>query len=89
MSCYLEVRGFHLRRGYLFKEVAAVGCDGSTIHTWVFRPPQPWASLTYEDKSSVRRSEIGLAWNDGTVPHSSVERVFEILARQYTVWVVG
>lgn len=88
MSCFLDFRGFQLERGFVFKEIAVLCSAGRLLHVWTLRPPCPKRQLPPGDLRAAHVTNIGLAWEDGTVPYSSLESIFVIIAREFKHWIV-
>lgn len=88
-ACFLDCRGFNTDRGFIFKEIAVLCTRGRLLHVWTFRPPCPRRQLPFADLRAVHATNIGLTWEDGTVPYNALESVFVTIAREFRHWIVA
>lgn len=88
MACFLDFRGFETERGFVFKEIALLCSEGRLAHVWTLRPPCPKRQLPPFDLRLVHVSNIGLAWEDGTISYGSLESIFVTVARKFKRWIV-
>lgn len=78
-----------MKRRFIFKEIALVSTDGRVCQSWTFKPPCSLNQLDISDYRTVKNicdHQLGLAWYDGTVPYSSLEKIFELIAQEFRVW---
>lgn len=89
-SCFLSIQGFPLENKFIFKEIAVLCGEGRVFHVWVLRPPYFTHTLKPYDRYVISNStqENGLTWDDGTVPYTNLNFIFELLGKKFNSWFV-
>lgn len=91
MTCFLDTKGFLLQREFVIKEIAVVCEEGKIYHVWTIRPPCRFERLPVNDQYTVKHESnfnLGLAWDDGSVPYHHMPFVFVHIAREFKNWIV-
>lgn len=76
MELVMDVEGFKSSANtFIFKEVSISNVIGTTVDTYLFKPPFPWGGLQVRYKSEnswLTRNYHGLSWESGSVPYTAV-----------------